>query len=63
MDVASKSSGAEQLDRPSLSVTGPNLYSQMSLEMDGPGWDRCPQLGRMSQGGSEEPFLKVPLHI
>lgn len=44
------------------SVTGP-LYSQMSLEMDSPGWDGCPQLGRMSQGGFKGPFLKVPLHI
>lgn len=33
------------------SVAGPHLYSQMSLEMDSPGWDGCPQLGRMSQGG------------
>lgn len=43
------------------SVTGPHL---MSLEeMDGPGWDGCPQLGRMSQGGFERPLLMVPLHI
>lgn len=44
------------------SITDP-LYSQMSLEMDSPGWDGCPQLGRMSQGGFKGPFLKVPLHI
>lgn len=35
----------------------------MSFEMDSPGWDGCPQLGRMPQGGFEEAFLKVPLHI
>lgn len=62
VDVAFKSSGAEWLDQPSLSVTGPNLYSQMSLEMDSPGWDGCLQLGRMSQGGIERPFLQVSLH-
>lgn len=36
----------------------------MSLEeMNGPGWDGCPQLGRMSQGGFKGPLLMVPLHI
>lgn len=57
VDVASKSSDAEWLDQPSLSLTGP-LYSQMSLRwtvqagMDALSWAGCPKVA-----------LKVPLHI